>query len=71
MKCKLDKCKPHCISTILLVIGGLNWGAVGIFDLDVIEGIFGGWPWLVTLIYILIGISAVLFLIEGHCKKCK
>ena len=68
---RCDKCGLHCISAVLLVIGGLNWGAIGIFGVDVVDSLLGGWPWLVSLVYILVGVSAVLFLIEKHCKKCK
>lgn len=48
------------IALILLVIGGLNWGIMGLTgDTNVVWMIFGTWPMLVNLIYILVGLSAV------------
>ena len=48
------------IALILLVIGGLNWGILGLTgSTNVVWMIFGAWPVLVNLIYILVGLSAV------------
>ena len=43
----------------LLLIGGLNWGLVGLFGWDLIAAIFGMMSFLSRIIYILIGFSAV------------
>ena len=45
------------IAMILLVIGGLNWLAVGAFDMNVVKTIFG--EWLADYIYIIVGLAAV------------
>jgi len=48
------------IALILLVVGGLNWGILGLTgSTNVVWMIFGTWPMLVNLIYILVGLSAV------------
>lgn len=48
------------IALILLVVGGLNWGIMGLTGgTNVVWMIFGTWPMLVNLIYILVGLSAV------------
>ena len=48
------------ITLILLVVGGLNWGIMGLTGgTNVVWMIFGTWPMLVNLIYILVGLSAV------------
>lgn len=47
------------IAVILLVIGGLNWGLVGLFNWDLIASIFGDMSALTRIIYVLIGLSAV------------
>ena len=70
MKCA-QGCGLHMISFWLLIIGGLNWGLVGAFDLNVVELIFGAWDWLLTIIYILVGLSAILMLFRDNCKGCK
>lgn len=47
------------ISMILLIIGGLNWGLIGLLDLNLVTTIFGAVPILVTIIYVLVGLAAV------------
>ena len=60
----------HMIALILLVIGGLNWLLVGLFMWD-IGAIFGGQDaFLSRLAYILVGLSAILFMVT-HKKDCR
>ena len=48
------------LALVLLVIGGINWGLVGIFELDLVAWMFGGAASIVSrLIYILVALSAV------------
>ncbi len=47
------------IALILLIIGGLNWGLVGVGVGDIVALIFGGIPILATIIYVLVGIAAL------------
>ena len=48
------------ISLILLVIGGLNWGAVGLFRFDAVAWLFGGSDSVVSrIIYTVIALGAV------------
>ena len=65
------KCSVHLVGCVLLIIGGLNWGLVGLFDKDVVKLLLGSWPTAVKLVYILVGVSAVLALFESSCKPCK
>lgn len=60
----------HTVAYLLLVVGGLNWGLVGLFNLDLVEMLFGAWPMLVTLVYILVGLSAV-YEFATHQQKCR
>jgi len=48
------------VAKILLVVGGLNWGLVGLFGLNVVELLLGAVPLLVTLVYVLVGIAALM-----------
>ena len=57
---KGEKNPLHMLAWILLIIGGLNWGLVGAADLDLVQLILGGVPWLADLVYILVGLSALL-----------
>jgi len=48
------------IALFLLVVGGLNWGLVGIFKFDLVAWLFGGQAaWLSRIVYILVAISAL------------
>ena len=62
----------HMVAYVLLWVGGLNWGLVGLLDIDLVMMVFGGWPMLVKLVYILVGLSAVYSLAThmGDCKVC-
>lgn len=63
----------HITAFILVIIGGINWGLFGLFDLDLVDAVFAGWsPFLANIIYVLVGISAVYLLIvhKGECKIC-
>ncbi len=60
----------HVIAFILLVIGGLNWLLVGLFNWDV-GVLFGGQAAVVSrIIYVLVGLSAI-WLAVSHNKDCK
>lgn len=58
------------IAWILVIVGGLNWGLVGLFNLNIVAVIFGGLPILAKLIYILVGIAAI-YLAVFHAKWVK
>jgi hypothetical protein len=47
------------IAMILLVVGGLNWGLVGIWNFDVVTWIFGSVPTVATIVYILVGVAGL------------
>jgi hypothetical protein len=44
---------------VLLIIGGLNWGLVGFFNYNLVTSLFAEGSFLTTLIYDLVGLSAV------------
>ena len=66
MKGRCGFCK---IVGLVLVIGGINWGLVGLFNYDVVAALFGPMSVISRLIYILVGLSALMLLI-GYCKRC-
>lgn len=48
------------IALILLIVGGLNWGLVGIFQFDLVAWIFGGQgAILARVVYTLVGLCAI------------
>lgn len=64
------------ISYWLLVIGGLNWGLVGLGLLlgganwDVVNLLLGGIPYLAEVVYVLVGAAAIVSVVSGGCRKC-
>lgn len=51
------------IAIILVVIGGLNWGLVGLFNFDLVAAIFGSMNIISRIVYTLVGLSAVYLLL--------
>ena len=48
------------IALALIVIGGINWGLIGIFDFDLVAWLFGGSEELLSrLTYALVGVGAL------------
>jgi hypothetical protein len=48
------------IALILTIIGGINWGSIGIFKFDLVAWIFGGQDAILSrIIYTLVGLSAI------------
>ena len=47
----------------LLVVGGLNWGVVALFDKDIVGEIFGYGSTLGDIIFIVVGLAAVYTLV--------
>lgn len=65
------------IGKVLLVIGGLNWGLVGVSMLlnkepswNVVNMVLGSMPTLEAIVYLLVGVAAVLAIFGCRCKKC-
>ena len=54
--------KPNWIDTvamILVIVGGLNWGLVGLLNFDLVAAIFGNSSSLSRIIYSLVGLATV------------
>ncbi|MBO6141495.1 MAG: DUF378 domain-containing protein [Ruminococcus sp.] len=48
------------IALALLVIGGINWGLIGIFRFDLVAFLFGGSAAVISrIIYTLVAVSAI------------
>lgn len=48
------------VALVLLIIGGVNWLLVGLFQFDLVAEIFGGQEALISrIIYVLVGIAAL------------
>ncbi len=50
----------NIITLLLVIIGGLNWGLVGLADFDLVAAIFGGEDAALSrIVYCLVGLSAL------------
>lgn len=48
------------IALVILIIGGINWGSIGLFQFDIVAWIFGGQGAIVSrIIYTLVALSAI------------
>ncbi len=56
------------LSKLLVIIGALNWGLVGILNLDLVAILFGKKSILSKLVYILVGLSGI-YLIMIYKEK--
>ena len=48
----------NILTLVLVIVGGLNWGLVGLLDFDLVAAIFGAGSMLSRLVYIVVGLSA-------------
>lgn len=49
----------NIITLVLVIVGGLNWGLVGLFQWDLVAAILGSGSLLARAVYVLVGISAI------------
>lgn len=48
------------IALVLLIIGGLNWGTIGLFQFDIVGFFFGGQSGIISrIIFVLVALSAL------------
>jgi uncharacterized membrane protein YuzA (DUF378 family) len=73
------KCGSCCgvMKTVkwLLIIGGINWGLVGVGMLmgrnwNVVNMLLGNWPTVEAIVYILVGVAGIMKIFGCKCKKC-
>jgi len=51
------------LSFILVIVGGLNWGLIGLLNFNLVTALVGSVSVLEKLVYILVGLSAVYLLV--------
>jgi uncharacterized membrane protein YuzA (DUF378 family) len=61
----------HMVAFVLLLVGGINWGLVGLLGVNLVTMIFG-MGMLANIVYILVGLSAVYIAVthKADCKVC-
>lgn len=56
----------HKVAYILVLIGGINWGILGLFEKDLVGELFGYYSGVAKLIYIAVGLAAVYLAYETY-----
>lgn len=64
-----------CVAMILTVVGGINWGLVGLGmllgkNLNLVSMLLGNWPTVEAVVYLLVGVSALCVGYGHMAKKC-
>ena len=49
----------HVITLALVIIGGINWGLIGLFNYNLVDAIFGTMSLVSRAIYTLVGIAGI------------
>ena len=60
----------HAVTFVLVVVGAINWGLIGLLNLNLVHNLLGSISGLETLVYVLVGASGVV-LLATHAKDCK
>lgn len=48
------------IALTILVVGGVNWGSIGLFRFDIVAWLFGGQASIISrIVYALVGLAAL------------
>ena len=47
------------VALALLIVGGLNWGLIGLFNFDLVAALFGTQSAFSRVVYVLVGLSAL------------
>lgn len=63
------------VAVLLTVVGGLNWGLVGLgyfldMNLNLVNLLLGTWPVVEAVVYLLVGVSALIVGYAHMAKKC-
>jgi len=62
----------NLVAYIILIIGGLNWGLIGIFNFNLVTSIFGGYPAIGSVIvYILVLIATIWLIVSPILTRGK
>ena len=49
----------NVLALLLVIVGGINWGLVAVFDFNLVDFIFAPYSTTGTLVYVLVGLAAL------------
>ena len=56
---------------IMVLLGAINWGLIGIFNFNLVSLLFGDMTVLSRIIYITVGVSAIVFAFTRQSCDCR
>jgi uncharacterized membrane protein YuzA (DUF378 family) len=59
------------VALVLVIVGGLNWLLVGLFELDVVATLFGADSLLAKVVYVLVGLAALWMLWDWVARRSR
>lgn len=59
----------NIVALALIIIGGINWGLVGLFDYNLVDEIFTKGSFLTRTIYGLVGVAALWMIYSKASEK--
>lgn len=74
-KFMIKGCGLHKLAGVLVFVGGVNWGLVGVGMLmggewNLVTMLLGAWPMVEAIVYVVVGIAAIMMLVGCKCAKC-
>jgi uncharacterized membrane protein YuzA (DUF378 family) len=49
-----------------LIVGGINWGLIGLFQFDLVAALFGGQSSIISrIVYVIVGLSAIYVAVDA------
>ncbi len=57
------------VAWVLVLVGAINWGLVGLAQINLVDSVFGAWPMVVQIVYVLVGLSGLYFIYMAVTKK--
>jgi len=68
----MKKCNAiDWVAMVLVIIGGLNWGLVGVMHMDIVAKVFGDMTMVTRVVYDLVGLSALYMAYKAFACKGK
>ena len=69
-------CVMSKIAMVLVIVGGLNWGLVGVGMLmgsswNLVNMLLGSMPTIEAIVYIVVALAAITKIVGCRCAKCK
>ena len=59
------------VALVHVIVGGLNWLLVGLFELEVVAALFGADSVLAKVVYVLVGLAALWMLWDWVARRSR